>query len=119
MADLIRKALIELVDLQDMKVAMAKLAAEPDYLESPPKIAAYDCMATSYASRRAAAWEAARAALNGVAAADEPEAILARARQLIADAQDAGQVVRIDLVPRQPLAMGSYDMVVDVRDARS
>jgi len=44
--------------------------------------------------------------------------IEARARQLVADAAASGQVVRIDLVPRQPLAMGNLDMVVDVRPAR-
>lgn len=44
--------------------------------------------------------------------------IEARARQLVADAAASGQVVRIDLVPRQPLAMGNLEMVVDVRPAR-
>lgn len=41
--------------------------------------------------------------------------ILAQAHRLIADAESAGVVVRIDLVARMPLTMGNYEMVVDVR----
>lgn len=44
--------------------------------------------------------------------------IEARAHQLIEAAKTAGMVVRIDLVPRKPLAMGNLEMVVDVRPAR-
>lgn len=44
--------------------------------------------------------------------------IAAKARRLVDDAIKAGMVVRIDLVPRQPLAMGNLEMVVDVRPAR-
>ena len=49
---------------------------------------------------------------------DKAPTIEDRARLLVDDATKAGQVVRIDLVPRQPLAMGNLDMVVDVRPAR-
>lgn len=42
-----------------------------------------------------------------------------RAHQLVWDAAQAGMLVRIDLVPRKPLAMGNVQMVVDVRPARS
>lgn len=47
------------------------------------------------------------------------EQIRSRAQQLIDDAKSASIVVRIDLVPLQPLAMGNLEMVVDVRSARN
>lgn len=40
------------------------------------------------------------------------------AQQLIHMAEQAGAVVTITLHPRQPLAMGNYDMVAEVRPAR-
>lgn len=40
------------------------------------------------------------------------------AASLIELAKDCGQVVTIDLVPKLPLAMGNYDMVYLVREAR-
>ena len=46
------------------------------------------------------------------------EAIQAKAEALVAQAKACQVVVTIDLKPRQPLAMGHYDMVVDVRPAR-
>lgn len=38
---------------------------------------------------------------------------------LIEEARADGVVLRIDLVPRPPLAMGSYDMTPDVRPHRN
>lgn len=46
------------------------------------------------------------------------EAIVAMATELIAVAQRCGFVLTIDIQPRQPLAMGNYDTVVDLRPAR-
>lgn len=39
-------------------------------------------------------------------------------RALVADMRLAGYVATIELVPEQPLAMGNYRMVVDVRPGR-
>jgi len=51
--------------------------------------------------------------------ADEAVAWISRAaHRLILDALDHGVVVRIDLEPIKPLAMGSFAMVADVRPAR-
>lgn len=48
-----------------------------------------------------------------------PEAeILCHAEALIAYARQKGIVVTIDLVPKQPLAQGNYEMVASVRPAR-
>jgi RNA binding exosome subunit len=41
-----------------------------------------------------------------------------RANLLVADAERSGQVLTIELKPKQPLAMGNYRMVADVRPAR-
>jgi len=38
--------------------------------------------------------------------------------RLIDDARACGVVIRVDLAPRQPPAMGAYDMIADVRLAR-
>lgn len=53
-----------------------------------------------------------------VALVDRGNTIEARALNLIQDATIFGKMVRIDLVPLKPLAMGNLDMVVDVRPAR-
>lgn len=47
------------------------------------------------------------------------EAIAYIANDLVQTAKRCGLVVTIGLEPRQPLAMGNYDMVVDVRPARN
>lgn len=46
-------------------------------------------------------------------------AVLAAARELIEDAERMGVVLTIDLEPRHPLAMGSYDMRASTRPARA
>ena len=46
------------------------------------------------------------------------EAIVAMAQELVAVAQRCGFVLTIDTKPRQPLAMGNYDTVIDLRPAR-
>lgn len=51
-------------------------------------------------------------------ATDGHDDIEGRAHQLVWDAAQAGMVLRIDLVPRKPFAMGNVQMVVDVRPAR-
>lgn len=45
-------------------------------------------------------------------------AIMRQASALIADAAAEGFVVTIETVPREPLAMGNFDMVAHVREAR-
>jgi hypothetical protein len=47
---------------------------------------------------------------------DEP--LLQRAYDLINEARDDGQVLTIELVPLDPLAMGHYEMVADLRPKR-
>jgi len=51
--------------------------------------------------------------------AQPTDRIQRQAEELIAAARRAGVVLRIDLVPRQPLAMGSLDMVADARVSRA
>lgn len=46
------------------------------------------------------------------------DAIRSQAEALVAQARACSAVVTIELKPRQPPAMGHYDMVVDVRPAR-
>lgn len=40
------------------------------------------------------------------------------AQALVRDALDHGVVVTVSIKPRRPLAMGNYDLVVDVRERR-
>lgn len=47
-----------------------------------------------------------------------PDYILEQAQRLIEEAKRHGVVLTIETEPRQPLAMGSYDMVASVRRAR-
>lgn len=44
--------------------------------------------------------------------------IIKKAYELVALAESSNVVVTIDTVPEQPLAMGNYTMVVNVRPAR-
>ena len=60
------------------------------------------------------AYEAAGSFEKGMAIA----AIRNKAQALIAEAEEAGVVLRIDVVAREPLAMGHVGMVADVRPAR-
>ena len=46
------------------------------------------------------------------------EAITHVAHEIVELAQRCGLVVTIEIKPREPLAMGNYDMVVDAREAR-
>lgn len=46
------------------------------------------------------------------------EIVLHRAAALVEFARECGVVLTIETQPRQPLAMGHYDMVVGVRPAR-
>ncbi len=46
------------------------------------------------------------------------EIVLTRAAALVEFARECGVVLTIETHPRQPLAMGYYDMVVGVRPAR-
>lgn len=59
----------------------------------------------------------ARAAVDRLAPAS-PAEILDDARRLIERAQHSGVVLTIETQPRQPLAMGNYDLVVETREAR-
>lgn len=47
------------------------------------------------------------------------DAIQARAEKLVALATECGVVLTINTQPKAPLAMGNYEMVVDVRPARN
>ncbi|MNX57004.1 hypothetical protein D3C86_878120 [compost metagenome] len=47
------------------------------------------------------------------------QALQMAAQQLVDAARARGLVVTIDLESRMPPAMGSYDMVFDVREARN
>lgn len=47
------------------------------------------------------------------------EAIVAMASELVAVAKSCGLVLTISTKPRQPLAMGNYDMVVGLRPLRN
>ena len=49
---------------------------------------------------------------------EETQVILNRASALVELARDLGIVLTIETKPRQPLAMGHYDMVIAVRPAR-
>lgn len=54
---------------------------------------------------------------------DDPEerrvhAIRVMASNLIRDAETLGVVVKIDLIPLEPLAMGNYQMAADVYPAQ-
>jgi len=66
----IRGALAELVALEDIKRGMARLAAQPDYLERPEDVAAYDELSRHYSERRPAAWNAARVSLSAPETSD-------------------------------------------------
>ena len=46
------------------------------------------------------------------------EAIKWKAEQLVALAKQVNVVLTIETVPQQPLAMGNFEMKVDVRPAR-
>lgn len=46
------------------------------------------------------------------------EIVLHRAAALVEFARECGVVLTIETQPRQPLAMGHYDMVVGMRPAR-
>ena len=48
----------------------------------------------------------------------ESEIILGRASALVELAREFGMVLTIETKPRQPLAMGHYDMVVGLRPVR-
>lgn len=50
--------------------------------------------------------------------AHEIQAVQMAAQQLVDAARARGLVVTITLAPRMPPAMGSYDMVFDIREAR-
>ena len=41
-----------------------------------------------------------------------------RAQELVRQALSDGVVITISIAPRQPLAMGNYDLAVDVRERR-
>ncbi len=47
------------------------------------------------------------------------EQVLRTAQALIRMAESVGMVVTISTMPRLPLAMGSHDMVADVRESRA
>lgn len=49
--------------------------------------------------------------------AKEIQAVQMHAQQLVDAARARGLVVTITLAPRTPPAMGSYDMVFDIREA--
>lgn len=51
--------------------------------------------------------------------AKQIQALQMAAQQLVDAARAHGLVVTIDLESRMPPAMGSYDMVFDVREARN
>lgn len=77
--DLAREALADLVALEDMKRHMAKIAAEPDFLDSPERLAHYDQMAVAYFRRRPHAWDNARTILGaGLRASVEPGEVIYR-----------------------------------------
>lgn len=50
--------------------------------------------------------------------AHEIQTVQMAAQQLVDAARARGLVVTIQLEPRMPPAMGSYDMVFDIREAR-
>lgn len=47
------------------------------------------------------------------------DAIRARAESLVKLAKECDVVLTINTTPKQPLAMGNYDMTVEVRPARN
>ncbi|RYH32500.1 MAG: hypothetical protein EON54_20865 [Alcaligenaceae bacterium] len=51
-------------------------------------------------------------------ATDSPQTVERAAQELIELAAGTGHVVTITLQPRQPFAMGSYNMVAEVREQR-
>lgn len=51
--------------------------------------------------------------------ADHGSIVWKRAKGLVEYADEHGFVVTIDLKPKDPLAMGNYEHVVNVREARS
>lgn len=56
--------------------------------------------------------------MNTIEEENTQEVILRRATALVELARECGFVLTIETQPREPLAMGYYDMVVGVRPAR-
>lgn len=98
------EALRELVRLKDIK----------DRINRSQTVTSFEV--DDYQRNKPKAWEAARRAV--ARQQDSVGSIVASAYRLVEDARKSGMLVRIDLVPRQPLAMGNLDMIVDVRPAR-
>lgn len=60
----LREVLADLVALQDLKLRLARIAADPDFLDSAAKITEYEQGSASYLRRRPKAWQRAREALQ-------------------------------------------------------
>lgn len=99
------EALRELVRLKDIK----------DRINRSQTVTSFEV--DDYRRNKPKVWEAARRAV--ARQQDSVGSIVASAYRLVEDARKSGMLVRIDLVSRQPLAMGNIDMIVDVRPARA